>query len=79
MNNSYYNFRDAVMAAEKVVGNALLEDNSGTRWSCDILSDQLDDRPEGGDAYWCVGWDGAIGYTEDNGYNVRWDYSVVRE
>ena len=34
MDNRYYNFTDAVKAAEKIIGNSLLEDNSGTKWDC---------------------------------------------
>lgn len=74
MDNAYYVFKDAVKAAEGIVGKGLLEDGSGRIWDCNNLSDVDDSKPEGGDGYWCVGWDGSIGYTEDNGYNVRWDY-----
>lgn len=77
-NIRYYKFVDAVKAAEKLIGNSLWEDNAGNKWDCFNLMDYPDSREEDGDAYWCVGSDGAIGYTEDNGYNVRWDYSPMQ-
>jgi len=75
MNNTYYNFLDAVKASEIIIGdNGILVDNSGTEWNCFNLFDYPDTKNEGGDAYWCVGIDGQIGYTEDNGENVSWIY-----
>lgn len=74
MSNIFYDFLKAVRAAEEIIGDGLLVDGTGARWDCYNLSDHPDSRPEGGDAYWCVGWDGSVGYTEDNGHNVRWDY-----
>lgn len=78
MDNRFYNFTDAVKAAKLRLDNGqLLEDNAGNQWACNDLIDYPDSKTDGGDTYWCVGYDGAIGYTEDNGYNVRWDYKPV--
>ncbi len=74
MNNRFYNFTEAVKASQEIIGDGLLEDNEGTKWDCFNLMDYPDNREIGGDAYWCVGHNGSIGYTDDNGYNVRWDY-----
>lgn len=77
--NTYYNFLDAVKAAEQIVGeDRLLVDNAGTKWDCFNLMDYPDSRPVDGDEYWCVSHDGYIGYTVDNGYNVEWIYSPGR-
>jgi len=75
--NRYYNFTDAVKESEKIIGDkGILVDNSGAEWDCCNLFDHPDARDNGGDAYWCVGHDGRIGYTQDNGHNVRWDLLV---
>lgn len=81
-NNRYYDFKEAVKASESIIGNGILIDSAGTEWDCFNLLDNIDDsdsREAGGNAYWCIGWDGSIGYTEDNGYNVRWDFKPIQD
>lgn len=79
MDNRFYNFTDAVKAAEaRLDDGQLLEDNAGNKYTCDNLMDYPDSRPDNGDTYWCVGYDGAIGYTENNGYNVCWCYTPTK-
>ena len=79
MENRFYKFKDAVREAIERLDRSLLVDNAGDEWDCYNLLDLDDERQEGGDVYWCVGWDGSIGYTDDNGYHVRWDYKAVDE
>lgn len=74
MENTYYRFEDAVRKAEEIIGGGILVDNAGTEWDCFNLMDCNEEKEEGGEAYWCVGWDGRIGYTENNGYSVDWQF-----
>lgn len=71
MENKYYYFIEAVKESAKIIGDSLLTDGENM-WDCFNIMDYPDSREEGGDVYWCVGYDGSIGYTEDNGYNVNW-------
>lgn len=80
MDNRYYDFNEAVKASEKIIGEkGQLIDTTGEIWDCFNLMDNRDSREEEGSSYWCVGYDGSIGYTENDGCNVRWDFQTVKE
>ncbi|KAK9679512.1 hypothetical protein QE152_g40013 [Popillia japonica] len=81
MDNRYNTLLDAIKVAETLLDDGqLLEDNSGTKWDVDNLWDAEFDQEESKEdpgCYYCVGYDGSIGYTGDNGYNVQWLYKVA--
>lgn len=72
-----YTWREVLEEAKSRLSEGqLLEDNSGTQWDIynlmDCEGEQTDDE-----RYYCVGYDGRIGFTKDNGYNVEWLYTVI--
>lgn len=86
MDNRYNTLLDAIKVAESLLDDGqLLKDNSGVEWDLDNLWDvefcnDGFDQSKGSanhNCYYCVGYDGSIGYTVDNGYNVQWLYKVA--
>lgn len=76
MNNKYMSLKDAVKEAVKVIAEEqFLTDSNGIEWDTFNLMDQ-DGYECDNDNYYCVGHDGSIGYTRDNGINVDWIYKV---
>lgn len=76
-----FSWKEVLDEAEKRLGDGqLLEDDGGVRWDIDSLR-AYEEGIEGfvvdGGNYYCVAFDGAIGVTRDDGYNVDWLYTVV--
>ena len=75
-----YEWKEAlIVAKERLDDGQLLEDNAGEKWDIYNLMDQEDGIENAvidADHYYVVGFDGSIGYTCDNGYNVSWLYKV---
>lgn len=86
MDNRYNTLLEAINGAETLLDDGqLLEDNSGNKWDIPNLQDAVSEAKEfdqeesetDPDCYYCVGIDGSIGYTKDNGHNVEWLYKPI--
>jgi len=80
MENKYSTLKSAVEEAATRLDGDLLIDNAGTIWDTDNLLDEIatvgnGEDPNGG--YYCVGYNGSIGITYDDGHNVAWLYEVT--
>lgn len=75
--NKYDTLREAVLAAQELLDKDELLDDGADLWDVYNLLDAVADE-EPVDGYYCVGYDGRIGYTEDNGTTVKWIYTVTR-
>lgn len=80
--SSKYTWEEALKAAEeRLEEGQFLGDGLGVKWDIDNLL-ELPEGVEGFDVdddnYYCVGWDGSIGITRDNGYNVEWIYKATK-
>lgn len=79
-NNCYLTLLDALReAAERIEEGQQIESNAET-WDIYNLieaAEQSDEEPLDGDkSYYCVGWDGGIGLTHNDGVNVEWIYTI---
>ena len=76
--NCYTTLTEACrVSAERLEENQLLDDGSQD-WDIYNLMEIAQELKEldGENNYYCVGHDGSIGITEDNGNNVNWIYRV---
>lgn len=76
--NKYLTLMEACKVAEEKLEGNLLVDNSGTEWDTFNLMD-CESQDTDDDNYYCVGWDGRIGFTNNNGVNVDWIYKVKED
>ena len=80
MDNKYLTLTEAIKYAATLLDEGdLWMDNSGTSWDDFNLLDvaAADETETDDDVYYCVGFNGNIGLTQDSGYNVEWLYKVV--
>ena len=79
MENKYLTLKSAVEEAVTRLDGDLLIDNAGTVWDTDNLLDEIaaGNGEDIDDGYYCVGHDGSIGVTHDDGHNVTWLYKVT--
>lgn len=81
MDNKYMTLLNAVKEAATRLDEGDLLSDGANDWDIDNLMDELDsaaDLVTDDTTYYCVGYDGSVGLTRDNGYNVEWIYRVVR-
>lgn len=82
MENRYNSLKEALeVAKERLEENQLLDDGA-TNWDIDNLKESIASNEDmeqkcDNNNYYCVGFDGRIGFTNDNGYNVQWLYTPV--
>lgn len=76
--NKYCSFIDALEESARIIGDdGFLIDGDGVTWDIFTLMDYTADAymikdDDDNYAYWCVGFDGSIGFTRDDGYHVLW-------
>lgn len=77
--NCFVTLKGACEAANERLGENQLLDDGAENWDIENLMAAAADSEEldGKDNYYCVGHDGSIGITNDNGYNVNWVYKAV--
>lgn len=78
--NCYLTLMDACKVSAERLDEGQLLDDGANDWGIDNLIDEVynsdSEELDGEDNYYCVGYDGSIGITHDNGYNVEWIYKV---
>ena len=79
MDNKYMTLREALNEAQTRLKDGQPLSDGATNWDIYNLIEGVDpatDEPRE-DGYYVVGWDGSIGDTTDDGYNVRWIYRAI--
>lgn len=78
---SKYTWAEALAESKKRLEEGAFLSDGANMWDIDNLSDY----PEGvtgfvveDENYYCVGWDGSIGITRDDGFNVDWIYKAEK-